>query len=99
MKKKYIEEQANRLANIEKKYNDGQELTLREVLDFGLYQSMTKNIHELDDFFKAFKFREIYFRYFKDLSFRGSYFKRNISKKISDYIDLESLQDVNKKKV
>ena len=89
---------ANELTIIEEKVRNNQLLTLEEMDKYGSFELISKDILDLEETLRPYKFKQLFLQYKDDLTFRGEYYKKNFNKKLSDYVSLETLQNLNKEK-
>lgn len=88
----------NMLEEIEKRFNNNEELNNVEIEKLGLSYKINNNQDALSDpRFEYVVFRHLYLVYAKDLSFDSKFFKINPEKNISNYLDFKTLQELNRK--
>lgn len=84
------------IEELKKKFSENENLTHEETEKLALVFKLEKDDSSLsDNRFDYFNFYELYFAYHKDLSFNGTYFKKNHDKKISELISFEQLKKIN----
>jgi hypothetical protein len=86
------------LESLKQKFDQNKELDLEELEKMFLFFQVENNESLLcDPRFEYPLFRQLYIIYGQDLEFKSTFFKKDINKKISEFVDYKTLQELNRK--